>query len=104
MALVVIALAWLASMAAVATWQAPWWLAGACVAAASPLWLLRPKPVSKALIVAVAIAAIVGGDVVLEGNITSEPGPGETTTSYDVDVARAGVGTATDMIEGKVRV
>lgn len=108
MKLVVWALAWLAGMAAVALWGAPWWMAGAWLAAALPAVLARMGG-KAALVAGVAIlfalgggwrfegwqdravpdlARYVGRTVAVEGVVDAEADPGQTTAACLVRVDR----------------
>ncbi|MGI8926298.1 MAG: ComEC/Rec2 family competence protein [Tepidiformaceae bacterium] len=120
MTLVVLALAWLAAMVAVGLWDAPWWMVGAWLVAGSPVvfraagrracglilvgaalalaggarfegWHERPVP---------ALAVHIGEELTLDGVVSSEPDPGQVTTSYEVAVTRIEHGGET---RGKVR-
>lgn len=108
MELVLIALAWLAAMAAVALWAAPWWIAAAWALAAAPAALAWRGRRSSSLVAALVLAAAIGGwrfahwhdrdapalaawtgqEVTLEGVVVSEADPGETTARYRVDADR----------------
>ncbi|MBI5946646.1 MAG: ComEC/Rec2 family competence protein [Chloroflexi bacterium] len=120
MTLIVLALCWLLGIAAVGLWGAPVWMAGAWLLLALPLghaWRGREAAVVMALGALLAVsgaaryhaweerplprlAEVVGSKTTLEGRVVSEPDPGQTTTSYVVEVERAdGEATA-----GKVRV
>ncbi len=108
MTLVAWALAWLAGIAAMALWGAPWWIGGAWLAAALPAvlaWLGR----RAALVAAVAILfALVGGwrfehwesrpvpdlarylgrTVTIEGVVDAEADPGQTTAAFRIRIDR----------------
>ncbi|MEO6397177.1 MAG: DUF4131 domain-containing protein, partial [Tepidiformaceae bacterium] len=120
----IIALVWLLSIASVALWAAPWWSVGVLTVAASPLafptfgrngalillaagllalvgggrfqsWEARPAP---------GIAAYLGQGVLLEGEVASEPDPGITTASYEIDVRSVTLAGVRSSTAGKVRV
>lgn len=108
MALIVVALGWIAAIVAVAAWNAPWWMAAAWVAAATPAAAVFGS--RKALLVAAAacvlalaggwrfdswhsrplpgLAAFTGEEVTIEGTITSLPDPGTTTVRYELRASR----------------
>ena len=111
MALVLVSLAWLAAMAAVGVWDAPWWMGAAWALALLPLagrWGRRGWVVGGACVVAAVVggarfASWGGGDVsamepflgreiVVEGTIASEVDPGRTVARYGLDV---------DLIDGR---
>jgi competence protein ComEC len=104
-ALILISVAWLAAMAAVGVWDAPWWMGGAWALALSPL-LARWREAGWATAAVCVAAALVGGwlfadwhdretpglvehirrEVTLEGVVSSEADPGSTVVRYRVDV------------------
>lgn len=122
MALVLVSVAWLMSMAAVALWNAPWWMTGAWLLLASPLAIGRGRG-AKAVLAGALIAALVGGwrfeawqqrdqpplarwvgqKAMLEGVIASEPDPGLTTASYEVAIERVTIEGRGEETSGKVR-
>ena len=107
MALILISVAWLAAMAAVGVWEAPWWMGGAWALAVAPV-LARWREAGWATAAVCAAAALVGGwlfadwydgenprlmehlgrEVTLEGVVSSEADPGSTVVRYRVDVER----------------
>ena len=123
MTLVVAALAWLASIAAVALWGMPSWLVGALVACFVPLtWLLRGRQWAG-LVAILALVSLVGGarfaswdhreppslagfvgqEVVLDGVVESEPVPAATTTAFVVRVEQIETDGRSVTAEGKLR-
>lgn len=123
MKLVVWALAWLAGIAAVALWGAPWWMAGAWVALALPAVLTRMGG-KAALVAAVAIvfalaggwrfdrwenrpppdlARYVGRHVTIEGVVDTEADPGRTTAAFRVRVERIRANEGWRKTDGGVR-
>ena len=123
MALVVVALVWLASIASVALWSLPPWTAPACVLVAVPATLLlrgRHDALVLTLAGALALAGaanfqhwrgseapdlahFISRTVVVDGTIVSEPDPGETTTSYNVRVSRVETLGYSGTTDGMVR-
>ena len=107
MGLILISVAWLAAMAAVGVWDAPWWMGGAWAMAVAPL-LARWREARWATAAVCVAAALVGGwlfadwhdrdaaglvkhvgrEVRLEGVVSSEADPGSTVVRYRVDVER----------------
>src|SRR5689334_25394105 len=114
MTLPVLALGWLLGIAAVATWDAPVWMAGTWIALVAPIgYLVAGRRgaivLAAAALLAVlgavrfeawrdrtspALASFLGSERTLEGTIGSEPDPGLTTVRYRVDVARVLDGNA----------
>ncbi len=108
MTLPVLALGWLLGMAAVATWGAPVWMAGAWLALLAPVGYAvagrrGAVVLAAAAVLAVlgaarfegwrdrdppALAALVGSEQTVEGTVGSEPDPGLTTVRYRLDVER----------------
>ncbi|MFN0148609.1 MAG: DNA internalization-related competence protein ComEC/Rec2 [Dehalococcoidia bacterium] len=106
MTLPALATAWFLGFAAVATWDAPWWIAGAWCAAVVPLGTLRWRRRGTALAAAAVLVALAGGwryagweqrdppdlarfvdqQVELSGTVSTDPDPGLTTVRYRVDV------------------
>jgi competence protein ComEC len=120
---VLLALAWLASIATIALWGVPAWLTGACLAALAPLagaWRGRR---AAALVACMALLAVAGGwrfsawlhapspdlaryvgsQVTVEGRIASEPDPGLTTVSYEVEAEHVTADGTVRAIDGKLR-
>lgn len=125
MTLVFLALAWFVAMAAVAAWQAPWWMAGAWIATASPaILLIRAQRRDLALVVTCTLVALAGGwwfarwdeqpppplvsivgtEATVEGTIAGLPSPGDTTQSYVVDVDAVVEGESTRPTSGGLRI
>lgn len=107
MALILVSLAWLAAIAAVGVWDAPWWMGGAWAVALLPLagrWGRRGWVIGAACVVAAlvggarfaswnggdvsALTPFIGEEVVVEGRIDSEVDPGRTVATYRLDVDR----------------
>src|SRR5436190_74782 len=109
MVLPLVGIGWLAGIAAVALWDAPWWLAAvvlALVAAPAALWQRRLDRAAALLATAVVLAAALGGarfaawdhrdapslsrflgqQATIEGHISSLGDPRETAVRYRVDV------------------
>ena len=124
MALILVALAWLAAIATVAIWAMPPWFAGVAIATfVPPLWFARGRG-DALVLVAMASLAVVGAyrfhgwqhrdppsigqyleqSVVLDGTITSEPDPGLTNQSYLFAVDRLANVTGAHEANGTVRV
>lgn len=108
MALVVIALAWLTSIASVALWSLPFWVVPACTLVCCPATLLLRRKHDAVVVAAAALIALFGAarfqqwqsgpapslahfiarSVVVDGTVVSEPDPGDTSTSYNVRIDR----------------
>ncbi|MGH2632861.1 MAG: ComEC/Rec2 family competence protein, partial [Tepidiformaceae bacterium] len=106
MALVVVALVWLCSIASVALWSLPPWAVPLCGLIAVPATFLLRGRRDAVVLTAAAVIALLGATrfqhwqgsdapglahyiartVVVDGTIASEPDPGETSTSYNVRV------------------
>ena len=107
MTLVLVGLGWVAGLVAVGAWQAPWWMAGAWVAAIAPIALMHgPLKANYALLAACLAAALVAGwrldsaatdstprwisaigsEVTIKGIVDSEPDRNRITTGYVVRV------------------
>ena len=124
MALVLISLAWLLSMAAVALWGAPWWAVAAIVASTLPFVYARFGPRNAVIVIAAALLALVGGwrfdqwqqraapdiaryvgeKVELEGKVASEPDPGMATANYEVEIQYVTLSGERRPSNGKVRI
>ncbi|MEP7216800.1 MAG: DNA internalization-related competence protein ComEC/Rec2 [Anaerolineaceae bacterium] len=124
MALVLISLAWLLSMASVALWVAPWWGIGAILVGSVPLVYAKFGRQGVVTLLAAATLALVGGwrfeqwqdraapdiaryvgqKVELEGEVASEPDPGLATASYEVEVRFVTLAGERRPSRGKVRI
>jgi len=124
MALVLISLAWLLSMASIALWGAPWWTVAAFLVGASPLVYARFGRQGAVILLAAAVLALAGGwrfdqweqraapdfaryvgqAVELEGEVASEPDPGLTTASYEIEVRFVTLAGERRPSNGKVRI
>ena len=123
MALVVVALVWLTSIASVALWSLPPWAAPACALAVCPATLLFRGRHDALVLALAAVLALFGAarfqqwrgseapnlahfisrTVVVDGTIASEPDPGETTTSYNVRVSHVQTFGYSGTTDGMVR-
>lgn len=108
MSLVVVSLAWLLGIATVAAWDAPWWIAGCSLVLLVPAALSGHLPIRYGLLLAAAIAALVGGarfaawerqpppglasylgqELDIEGEVSGIPEPAVTTSRVRIDVDR----------------
>ncbi|MEP6870887.1 MAG: ComEC/Rec2 family competence protein, partial [Anaerolineaceae bacterium] len=124
MALVLISLAWLLSMASVALWAGPWWAVTAILSGALPFVYARFGRHGAVIVIAAALLALVGGwrfdqwqnraapdvaryvgaKVELEGEVASEPDPGMATASYEVETHYVTVAGERRPSNGKVRI
>lgn len=124
MKLPIIALAWLLSMASIALWGAPWWTVAVLLLAGLPIVFARLGREWAVVVLAAALLALVGGwrydrweqrappdlaryvgqEVEMEGEVASEPDPGRTTASYEVEVRFVTFAGERRPTRGKVRV
>lgn len=106
MSLVFVSLAWLLGIVAVAAWGAPWWIAGCSLILLVPAAISGHLPIRYGLLLAAAIAALVGGarfatweeqpppglyshlgqDIDIVGEVSGLPERGITTSRFRVDV------------------